>query len=74
MEHEVIKFSACGQVGKIDVISDDPQSWGRSYEREVKDYLMTRINELIAQLQLAESKVVTFYAEVLGLTRNYRLL
>ncbi len=49
----------------MEVISDDPQAWGRSYEKEVKEYLTARINELIGQLQLTESKAVTFYDEVI---------
>ncbi|CAG7786527.1 unnamed protein product [Allacma fusca] len=59
--------SFTSMIGKIDVISDDPQSWGRSYEKEVKDYLKIRINELIGLLQLADSKAVTFHSECVSL-------
>ena len=46
------------------MLCDDPEVWGRSYEKEVKEYLTNRINELIGQLQLTESKAITFHNEV----------
>jgi len=57
-------------IGKVEIISEDSEAWGRSYEKEVKDYLTSRINQLICLLQLTDSKAVTFHDECLSLEKH----
>jgi len=35
-----------------------------SFEKEVKEYLSNKINELVSALQLAHSKIITYHSEV----------
>jgi len=47
-----------GRVEEVEVLTNT------SYEKEVKEYMMNKVNELVALLQLADSRAVYFYQEV----------
>ncbi len=44
--------------------AEDPETRDLHEEKEVNKYLQSRINDLIALIQLANSKAITFQSEV----------
>lgn len=54
-------------MGKLEIVNlegSDVDINGRSYEKEVKEHMLKKINELVSLLQYADSQAVHFHNEV----------